>query len=218
MSLINDALKRAQEAQRPNPASSVASIRTIEPRKNERPLISRLLVVVIFALLSAAFAFVGLAMTGRLAKKTAAPLQIASVTPVAAAAAPIKPVAAPVATPAPEVVPAPTAAEPVAAAPNAAVPIAIEPAATSQPEPPPAPKPVPVVAPVVVASPLPLLVLPESLHLQGVAYDPVHPWAIVNGRTVRVGDLVKGVRVMGISANSVTFGSNGQTNLLYVGD
>jgi hypothetical protein len=26
------------------------------------------------------------------------------------------------------------------------------------------------------------------------------------------------VRVVGISANSVTFGSNGQTNLLYVGD
>ncbi|HXI71929.1 MAG TPA: hypothetical protein VNN22_16355 [Verrucomicrobiae bacterium] len=205
MSLINDALKRAQEAQRPNPVSGAASIRTIEPRRPERPVTSRLLVVVIFVLLSAAFAFIGLAMTGRLAKKNAAPPKTAPVTPVAAATAPSKPVAAP----APAVVPAPTAAEPVAAAPNAAVPIAITPAAASQPAPPPAP---------VVVPPPPPLVLPESLHLQGVAYDPVRPWAIVSGRTVHVGDLVKGVRVVAINANSVTFGSNGQTNLLYVGD
>ena len=53
--------------------------------------------------------------------------------------------------------------------------------------------------------------------MQGVAFDPVRPWAIVSGRTVYVGDLVKGVRVMGITSDSVTFGSHGQSNLLYVG-
>src|SRR6266705_4181364 len=177
MSLINDALKRAQEAQRPNPASSVASIRTIETRQKERPFISRLLVVVIFLLLSAAFAFIGLAMTGRLAKKSVGVPQIAAAIPVAATAAPSQPV------------PAPTPA------------VVATPPTVSQPEPPPAPKPAPVVAPVVVAPP-PLLVLPESLHVQAAAYNPTRPWAIVSGRTVYVGDLVKGVRVIGISANS----------------
>ena len=58
MSLINDALKRAQEAQRPNVPSGVASMRTIETRPRERPFFSRILVVVIFLLLAAAFAFI----------------------------------------------------------------------------------------------------------------------------------------------------------------
>ena len=172
MSLINDALKRAKEAQRPDRPSSVSSIRTIETRPPERPFISRLLVVVIFLLLAAAFAFIGLAMTGRLAKKNVAPPPVSTAQPVPATV--------------------------VNAAPGAAVP--------------------PAPAPVVAAAPaLPPLVLPDTLHVQGIAYDPVRPWAIVSGRTVYVGDLVKGVRVMAISRNTVTFGSHGQTNLLYVG-
>ena len=90
MSLINDALKRAQEAQRPNTASSVASIRTIDAHPKDRPFISRMLVVVIFLFLAAAFAFIGLAMTGRLAKKGSAP-QISAAHPAAAVAAPGQP-------------------------------------------------------------------------------------------------------------------------------
>jgi hypothetical protein len=204
MSLINDALKRAQEAQRPNTASSVASIRTIDTRSKDPSLIRWLLVAVIFLLLSAAFAFVGLAMTGRLSKKGTVAPQAAAAAPAVATVAPVR--HAPVTAPAPALVPvvAP-AVEPA-------------PAVASQPAPPPAAKPVPAVAPPVVVPPPTPLVLPESLHLQGVAYDPVHPWAIVSGRTVHVGDLIKGVRVMQISPNSVTFGLNGQTNLLYVGD
>jgi hypothetical protein len=185
MSLINDALKRAQEAQRPNAPSSVASIRTIPTRPKERPFTGRLLIVIIFLLLSAAFAFIGLAMTGRLAKKDAGAPPMVPAQPVAVAAATAQPFAIPV---------------PVAAA---------APATPGQPKSAPAAAVVPA---------LPPLVLPDSLHVQGIAYDPVRPWAIVSGRTVYVGDLVKGVRVMKITQNTVTFGNNGQTNFLYVGE
>ncbi|MEI6193180.1 MAG: hypothetical protein WCS42_02500 [Verrucomicrobiota bacterium] len=186
MSLINDALKRAQESQRPNIPSSVSSIRTIDARPKPRPFISRMLVIVIFLLLSAAFAFIGLAMTGRLAKKTIAAPQVSPKVALAAVSPPSQPLPTPVAA----LVPAPVVPSPAA------------PAAM--------PKPAPAVAPTP-------LILPDTLHVQGVAYDPVRPWAIVSGRTVYVGDQVKGVRVIGITKDSVTFGSHGQTNLLYVG-
>lgn len=193
MSLINDALKRAQEAQRPSTASSAASIRTIDTQHKERPFISRMLVVVIFLLLAAAFAFIGMAMTGRLARKNNAAPQVAAAHPVAAVAA--HPVAA------------------VAAAPPV---VAAAPIAPVQPAPvKPAPAPVAVVAAAAPAPPP--FVFPDTLHVQGVAYDPAHPWAIVSSKMVYIGDTVKGVRVLAISRNSVTFGSHGQTNLLYVG-
>ena len=187
MSLINDALKRAKEAQRPNTPSGASSLRSIETHSNERPFFSRLLVVVILLLLVAAFDFLGLAMTGRLARKNIGAPQIPPAHPVAAVGS----------------VAAPAQPMPAAAAVVNAVPVM------------PAP---PAPAPVVAAAPaLPPLVLPDTLHVQGIAYDPVRAWAIVSGRTVYVGDLVKGVRVMAITRNTVTFGSHGQTNLLYVG-
>jgi hypothetical protein len=61
------------------------------------------------------------------------------------------------------------------------------------------------------------LVLPDTLHVQGVVFDSTHPWAIVSGRTVHVGDVIKGVRVMAITADSVMFGNQGQSNELFVG-
>jgi len=196
MSLINDALKRAKESQQPHHPSSAASLRTIEARPAERPYVSRMLLIVILLLLGSAFAFIGMAMTGRLAKKNLVLPQVAAVRPIAAVFAPSQPVK--------------TAVPVVAVAPVAPV----VPVQTA-----PAPVPVSVVvAPVVVAPALPPLVLPDTLHVQGVAYDPVRPWAIVSSRTVYVGDVVKGVRVMEITRNSVTFGSNGQTNRLFVGE
>jgi hypothetical protein len=186
MSLINDALKRAQEAQRPDRPSSVSSIRTIEAQPEKSPLTGRILVVIIFLLLAAAFAFFGLAMTGRLAKKKMADAQVSAPRPTT--------------TPAPA---APVTAQPVAPAAVVVAPAQLAPAKVAT---------VPAPAPV-----LPPLVLPEDLHVQGLAYDPVRPWAIVSGKMVYVGDVVKGVRVMTITRDCVVFGNNGQTNLLYVG-
>ena len=54
--------------------------------------------------------------------------------------------------------------------------------------------------------------------LQGIVYDPVHPWAIVNGKSIYLGDNVSGMRVTKISRSSITLVGNGQTNIVYVGD
>jgi hypothetical protein len=227
MSLINDALKRAQEVQRPNNSPSVAALPSVETRPAKRSLFSRMLVVVIFLLLAATFAFVGLAMTGRLAKKNVAVGQIT------APAHPVETVAAPVETvPAPVVTVAPVAPEPPVPAPEPTVAPAVAPAPAPEPAPTPAlvalaptpaptpataPAPVPAPAAATVAPPASPLVLPESLHVQGIAHSAVRPWAIVSGRTVYVGDTVRGVQVAEITADSVTFSSHGQTNFLFLG-
>ena len=54
--------------------------------------------------------------------------------------------------------------------------------------------------------------------LQGVVNDPAHPWAIVNGKTVYLGDKVNGMRVTLISRSSITLtGGQGQTTTIFVG-
>ena len=59
--------------------------------------------------------------------------------------------------------------------------------------------------------------LPKPARLQGIVYDPVHPYAIVSGKTVFVGDSVDGMRVTGISRDAITLVGNGQTSKLAVG-
>jgi hypothetical protein len=58
---------------------------------------------------------------------------------------------------------------------------------------------------------------PKPTRVQGIGYDPVHPWAIISGHTVYVGDDVDGMRVTAISRNSITLVGNGKTNTLVVG-
>jgi hypothetical protein len=41
-------------------------------------------------------------------------------------------------------------------------------------------------------------------RVQGIIYDPVRPWAIINGRTVFVGDRVENLLVKTITKNTVT--------------
>ena len=41
-------------------------------------------------------------------------------------------------------------------------------------------------------------------RVQGIVYDPVRPWAIINGKTVFVGDHVDNFRVKIITKNTVT--------------
>ena len=92
---------------------------------------------------------------------------------------------------------------------------AADPVAATAPvvEPAPAPKPAPV-EPVAPAAAAPA---PKPVRLQGIVYDPVHPYAIISGKTVFVGDLVDGQRVTAISSDAVTLTANGQTNQLRVG-
>ena len=86
------------------------------------------------------------------------------------------------------------------------------------------PAPVPVVpvvvapAPVAPATNTPAVAkVPAPARVQGIVSDPVNPYAIVSGKTVHVGDVVDGMRVLAISREAVTLAGNGQTNQLRVG-
>jgi hypothetical protein len=59
---------------------------------------------------------------------------------------------------------------------------------------------------------------PESPHVQGIFYDPVHPSAIIDGKTVSPGSVMNGMRVIKILRDSVTLIGNGKTNTLIVGE
>jgi len=61
------------------------------------------------------------------------------------------------------------------------------------------------------APPAPVAVAPV-FNVQGIVYDPVKPWAIVDGNTVYVGDRVGDFRVKEISKNSITLTGPGGTN------
>lgn len=182
MSLINDALKRAKEAQRENTPSGVSPMRPVEVKRQERDF-SLVLPVVIIFLIVAAFLFIGLAMARHTINNTDKKIAVA---PTMTVSQPVAAAVAPAANPPPAVLPATN---------------------------PPAPA-----APAEVVSPPAILTEPPKPTLvQGIAYDPVHPWAIINGKTVYVGDFVNGRRVAAISRNSVTLVGNGQTNALVVG-
>jgi hypothetical protein len=64
---------------------------------------------------------------------------------------------------------------------------------------------------VVASQPLPKPVLPK---LQGIFYRPDRPEAIIDGKTVLVGDRVGEFRVLAISRDDVTLAGAGQTNVL----
>jgi len=79
------------------------------------------------------------------------------------------------------------------------------------------PAPVPKPAPVKSVAAAPAVPAVKPVRLQGIVYDPVHPYAIISGKTVYVGDVVDGQRVAAISSDAVTLAANGQTSQLHVG-
>jgi hypothetical protein len=164
MSLINDALKRARDAQPQNPLSGATSLPPVEPPQRDGPG-WMFPVAFILALLVIACIFMGVALM----KRPAQPV-----------------VAKTVETPAPVPAPAQPAPSPIVA-------------------PAPAPAPVPVAAPPLVTnSPPATNATPPKLKLQGIiSLDPKHPTAIINGKSVDVGDSIGGFRVKAISSSSV---------------
>jgi hypothetical protein len=55
---------------------------------------------------------------------------------------------------------------------------------------------------------------PAPLRLQGIVFNPARPSAMINGKTVFVGEKVGEFRVGAITQNSATLISGSQTNLL----
>jgi hypothetical protein len=172
MSLINDALKRAEEAQQKTPPGGPSLAPVEFPSRTGA---GRFLPLLVILLLATACFFLGLAMAKR-------PLTRIVNRPETTAPQPVGPVSSPVAA-APAVV-----SETSVAAGSNSTPV------PSIPAPPPPPK------------------------LQGIVYDPVRPWAIVDGRTVYPGSHVGNFRVKEISKDTVTLeGADGSRQKLVLG-
>jgi hypothetical protein len=170
MSLINDALKRAKNAQQKNtPPSGLTPMLPVESRRQERDF-SLLVPILVILLVAAAIFFISLSLADRTVKKIAAAPAMAVTQPVET----VETVDAPIPEPTTVIGPAAINANP------------------------PAPETMPI-------------------QVQGIVADQVNPWAIVNGRTVHVGDLVNGFRVTAIVRNAITLTGNGQTNRLGLG-
>ena len=170
MSLINDALKRAKNAQQKDaPPSGARPMLPVETHREERDFNLFLPVLIILLVITAIF-FISLSLADHTEKKIANAPMVHATQQVETVEAPMP--------------------DPNAVIGRAAV-------NTNTPAPPPPP--------------------PVPIQIQGIVYDPVRPWAIVNGKTVYIGDLVNGKRVTAIARSTITLVGNGETNTLGIG-
>ena len=183
MSLINDALKRASQAEknRPRGSDSAPTSNMQAVTAPRRSIVPMLIGVCVVALLATAGGLVWYFFTRANASSQAPPPPIVS-HPVTPPPAPkVEPPTVPVPAPVPQ-------------------PVVV----TPPPQPTPAPPPP---APVAVAPPL--LPFPE-LKLQGIFYNAKNPRAAINGEVKREHEQVGEVTVVKISQTSVTVEWNGQ--------
>ncbi len=209
MSLINDALRRAKDAQQQTPLPQPdLPFRPVEPAQQRARRGLGLLVPVMLALVACLalllWQWVRVSNAG-------ASIEVAARTAPAPAAAPVTAVTAMPITPAQADPPAPlaslpapvaAAAETVAAdAPNDAADAmgagVSEDASTNA-------------APVVEPAPS----QPAPLRLQGIVYHPKRPSAMINGKIVFIGDKIRDFRVLAIDKDTATLAGGGQTNVL----
>ncbi len=180
MSLVNDALKRAKEAQKKGqPEAPVPQLRPPEPAAAPSGGIGMLVPIVI-----AGIAIVGLSVVWQNRHKAAArepavpPKPIAPVVVVQETKPPVQKVVAP----------APKPVAPVVAVVEK-----------------PAPAPMPAT---VVGAPVP------PFKLQAIFYTPGHSSAMINGKSVKAGDVYRGFRITAITQRSATLVSATQTNVM----
>ena len=207
MSLINDALRRAKDAQQqtPLPPSHDLPFRPVEPaqqsaRRGLGLLLPAALAAVALLTLLLAWQWVQRrnpaepadvnARTARVASAAAAP-QPASAPAAAGATAP-----ALATQPVPATQPTSPPSPITGAATNAPAADAQESTVTNTPAvtPPPAPKPAP-------------------LRLQAIVFNPTRPSAMISGKTLFIGDKLGDLRVVAIGPQSATLVGAGQTNV-----
>jgi hypothetical protein len=175
MSLINDALKRAKDAQQPSaPPAPAPQLHPVEPASTAARGMGMMAPVTVVGVV-----LVALFLLWQAREKTGTRLSAAQTQPIT----PINP--------APEIKPA-VATVAVATPAPAPNPSAIEQSAAPA-----------VTAPVVPA-----------IRLQAIFFAPGRSSAMINGRTVRTGDLVKGYRVVAITGSSTTLVSATETNVM----
>jgi hypothetical protein len=55
---------------------------------------------------------------------------------------------------------------------------------------------------------------PPAIRLQAIVFDPARPSAMINGKTLFVGDMLGEMQLVAIGRQSATLVGAGQTNLL----
>jgi len=206
MSLINDALKRAKQAQQehatPPPDLPFKAAEPLQQRSSGLPLLP-VAALIVAVLLGGVFIFIALQ------KRNAGP-QVVNATQTELSPAPtLTSAATPTsANPAPGVSGQP-ATTTTTATPTTSVSQDTAPNLTADSSPASTPD-----APVAVVPEPPKPVVPK---LQGIFYNPNRPAAVMNGKTVYVGSRAGDARdflVLAISRESVTVGNGSQTNVL----
>ena len=206
MSLINDALKRARQAQQeaPPPPASNLEFRPIEHEQYGRPRVG-LAVPTLLALASVLLLF--LLWQAVRNPETHEPMEVKARTKASPASAPKAPAVPAVTSASPAPV---TVVEPVPS-PSPAL------AKVSAPEPTISPSNPPVLVMVRTESTNPVATevpKPPPPKLQTIVFHPTRPSVMINGKTLFVGDKVGEFRVRVIDQESVTLVGNGQTNVL----
>lgn len=215
MSLINDAIKRANQANKDrqapgNPAApSPAEMQTVETSRAQPAggsMTSMLLIagIVVFVLLGGSLLF--LSMSGsRSNDESAGPLVSETVPSSPASSSVPQTGESPAVTPAPaESLVADALQNPVPP-PTTIVPG--DPAGVATPS----------TAPVIAASPLAQPAGPRpfpELKLQGIYYRLRDPSVMINGQTLEIGDVVENARVIRIERKEVTLELDGQQKVL----
>ena len=216
MSLINDALKRAKQAQRDNPAPApTLPFRAAEPaehRSSDSPMlmIAGILAIVALGGLLAVLALRRPAVAQPVvnARQLSDPTQVGSPALETAVADPIPPEPT---RPVPaQANPTPTASSPTRSSTVAGA--GTPPAATDSL----APSDATTNAPVVVADPTPPT--PITPKLQGIFYRPERPSAVINGKYVYIGSRVAEFQVLAFTQENVIIGNATQTNVLSMVD
>jgi hypothetical protein len=206
MSLINDALRRAKEAQQqtPPPPPHELPFRPVEPaQQRARHGLGLLLPV---ALAGLALLVLLLAWVWTHPRGSATPIEVNARTARVPQAA--SPASALPAQPAPAQVPAPAAAPTTASAASLAADATGAPAAEPLPS---VEKSAATNAPTLTAPPPPK---PAPLRLQAIIFNPRRPSAMIGGKTLFVGDKVGDLRIVAIGKDSATLAGGGQTNVL----
>ena len=190
MSLINDALKRAKQAQQENPPTTPPlEFRAVEPGQKENRR-ATLLVVGLSLVVTLIIGLAGL-LIWFVSQAKPAPVPVAA----RVADAPLAPLPQSTATtPTPTAQPTPL----VTSKPNSYIERPDDENTNG----------VPVIAAITEA------IKPSPLKLQGIFFNPGNPSAIVNDRTVYLGDRVNGFRLLAISPVAVTFANATATNVL----
>ena len=194
MSLVNEALKRAKQTQQANPpATPPLEFRPVEPGQSDGRRTSLLLVGLSLVIV----AIVGMcgALVWYVSQKNGPALLVEASAnyqqPLAATNTPKQP--------APKPMPPVTVVDPANTTP--AVAEVIETSTNNEP----------VVTGVAAAVEA---LKPAPLKLQGIFFNPKNPSAVVNGRTVYLGERVAGFFVLAVSPSSVTFANSTVTNVL----